>query len=497
VLTKQEIEKELIDRELSTRLLSSFTTYTKEDYEMIATQAWEKIHPKIIEKLEAVERWEIKRLMIFVRPRIWKSELASIRFPAWILWRNPKRKVVVSSYGADLASDFWRKTKQVVESVEFGNIFPSFKLAKDKREWGNWETSLWGWMYTVWVWWALTGKGFDIGIIDDPVKDRLEAESEITQQRIIDWYTSTFYTRRQNQDSAIILMMTRWSPNDLAGYLLEEAQNWWDQWEVLKIPAIDDQWNAIVWEWKWDKWYIEDEKSNVSPKDWAALYQQDPIASSSNIFDVHALKYFNLSDFEREDWILNKTDLDVSIFIDPAHSSSRSSDDAVIAAIWHHIISWDFYLLNWYADTSAPSKTYMALVAMIDMLQVEWFNITTITVEDVPLNNLQTQFIIWLKKYLASIWRYYVINTYKPKVKKEDRIKFVLEPVISMNKLVIRKDLPDDTFVKKLLVQLRDFPNSRKDDVLDCVSQWVEVKSKRSNPKKRNKAAVMKRDDYS
>ena len=475
MITKQEAKKELAKRELANRKLEYFTKYTKEDYEMIATQWWVWVHQRIIEKLEAVERWDIKRLMIFIRPRMWKSELASIRFPTWCLWRKPKRKIVVSSYGADLATDFWRKSKQVVESQEFKNIFTDFELAKDKREWGNWETSKqWG-LYTVWVWWALTWKWFDIGIIDDPVKDRMEAESPTTQQRVIDWYTSTFYTRRQWQDSAIILMMTRWNQNDLAWYLLNEAKNWWDKWEVLSIPAIDEQWNAIIWPWKWDDWYILNEKSNVSPKDWAALYQQDPIASSSNIFKLSDLRYFLQSDFERADWILKKQDLKCIISVDPAFSSSWTSDDAVVIWIWKHKISWNYYQLDWYAWTSAPSDTFKAILSMYDNLTLEWFKIDTIWIEKVNINKSQTKFIEDFKIFLKEKWRYIVVSEYEPKGKKEDRIKFNLEPKVSLNAIYLKKDMADKSFIRRLEDQLYQFPNSKKDDIMDCLTQWVDI----------------------
>jgi len=448
-MNEQElIEQELIDRELANRLLWEFTTYTNPNYEMIATQNGVPIHPRIIEKLEAVERWEIKRLMIFIRPRIWKSELASIRFPNWFLWKNPKKNVVISSYSWDIAANFWRKWRDVVRTPEFQNVFPDFKLSKEKSEASNRETTEWGWLYSVWVWGSLTSRWFDIGIIDDPVKDRQEAESPTTQQRVIDWYTSTFYTRRMNQDSAIIVMMTRWNVNDLAWYLLEEEKNWWDKWEILTIPAIDEQWNSIIWPWKWDEWYIEEEKRNVSAKDWAALYQQDPIASSSNIFRLENLRYYFQSDFERADWILKKDDLKNIIYVDPAFSTSKHSDEAVVVALWKHKISWNYYELDWYADTSAPSVTFRAILAMYDRVEMDWYKIDAIYIEDVSLNKDQSKFIEDFKTFLKENDRYIIVNNHKPKGKKEDRIKFTLEPKTAVNAIHLRKDMSDPLFNK-------------------------------------------------
>lgn len=495
----EKIDEELLDRELSKRLLGSFTTYTMPEYEMTANQGWKLIHEQIIEVLEAVERWDKKRVMIFCPPRLWKSELVSKRFPAWYLGRHPNKKVVVASYGADLASDFWRKAKEIATSQEFNNIFPDFELSKDKREGGNWETTKGGWMYTVWRGWALTGKWWDILIVDDIVKDREEAESLTIQTKTIDWYTSTFRTRKQNQDTAIVIMMTRWNKNDLAWFLLEQEKNWGEKWDVLTIQGIDETTNEeIIWPGKWDKWFMEEERENTFSKDWAALYQQDPIASSSNIFDMHALKYFHLSDFEKVDGILQKSDLEIWVFIDPAFSTNKNSDDAVVLGIGRHRISGEFYLLDWYADTSAPTKTYMATINMIDRLGQEGFpKITAIWIEDVPLNKQQTQFIKWFSDYLASKWRYYITNTHKPKIKKEERIKFTLEPVISMNKMNIRIDMKDESVVKKLESQLRDFPNGRNDDVIDDLSQGVEILSKIIQPRITQRAATRRTDDYS
>lgn len=480
-VSKEQAQQELAKRTLASRSLEYFTKYTKPDYEMVARQWDKEIHRQIIDKLEAVERWEIKRLMIFCPPRLWKSELVSKRFPAWCLWRNPNRNIIVSSYWQDLASDFGRKTKQIVMDQTFTNIFPTFELSKDKKEWGNWETKeQWGY-YSVGVWWALTGKGWDILIIDDPVKNREEAESITIQQRNIDWYTSTFYTRKQSQSSAIIVMCTRWNPNDLPWYLLKESLNGWEKWETLVIKGIDDEWEEIVWDWKWDKWYMENEKRNLSKKDWSALYQQDPINSSSNIFSLADIMYYNQSDFERSDGILKKQDLSCILSVDPAFSSSSKSDDAVIIGMWKHNISNNFYQIDWYAETSAPSKTFYAILSMYDRMKMDWYKINCIVVEDVAINKEQSKFIEDLRTFIKQNNRNIIVNTYQPKMKKEDRIKFILEPKVSLHAVYIRKDMADKSFTRKIEDQMYEFPNGKHDDVIDCLTQWVDYLDKKWN----------------
>ena len=116
---------------------------------------------------------------------------------------------------------------------------------------------------------------------------------------------------------------------------------------------------------------MENERRNLSKKDWAALYQQDPINSASNIFSLSDLCYYNQSDFERSDGILKKQDLTCILSVDPAFSSSSKSDDAVIIGLGQHKISKNFYQLDGYAETSAPSKTFYAVLAMYDRLTAD------------------------------------------------------------------------------------------------------------------------------
>jgi hypothetical protein len=477
-MDKELLKQELIKRVKAANSLSDFVTYTKEDYQLTATQGGIGVHKLIIDALERVYRGETKRLAIFVRPRMGKSELASIRFPLWVLGRDPKKRIVVSSYSADLANHFGRQARGASQTREFKNVFPSFKLADDKKEGGNWETSDGGGMYTIGRGGTLSGRGFDIGIIDDIVKDREEAESPVIQQRTIEWYTSTFYTRKQSQDSAIILMMTRWNIGDLAGYLLEQQKAGGEKWEVLTIPAIDENDNEIIWPGKWDIGNIKNERDNISAKDWAALYQQDPIASSSNIFKLEDLQYFLQSDYEKADGILKKQDLRCIIAVDPAFSTSKSSDDATIECWGKHKLTGNYYMLDGYANTSAPSHTFQAILSMYDRVKSDGYRVEYVSVESVDLSKDQTKFIKDFRDFLKSKNRYIIVNEWKPKGKKEDRIKFVLEPKTSLNAIYLRKDMPDKSFVRKFEQQMVDFPNGRHDDVIDCAAQAIDILDK-------------------
>ena len=218
-------------------------------------------------------------------------------------------------------------------------------------------------------------------------------------------------------------------------------------------------------------------RSNISKKDWAALYQQDPVAASSNIFSLSDLRYFNMGEFERADGILKKEDLKCIISVDPAFSTSNTSDDAVVLAVGKHKISGNYYLLDGYAETSAPSKTFQAILSMYDRMTQDGFRIEYIAVESVELSPDQQQFIVGFKKYLREHDRYIIVNPFSPRNlgKKEERIKFILEPKISINAVYLRKDMADKVFTRKTEEQIYEFPHSKHDDIIDCLTQGVYI----------------------
>lgn len=219
--------------------------------------------------------------MICMPPRHGKSELASRRFPAWCIGRNPARQVIAASYNSDLANDFGREVRNVVASPEFRVLFDT-ALAQDSQAANRWHTDKGGMYVAAGVGTAVTGRGADILLIDDPFKDREEADSELRRQRVWDWYTSTAYTRLM-PGGAIVVINTRWHDDDLSGRLLEESTKGGDKWEVLSLPAIADEGAAL-----WPEWYplerLEQIRSVLPARDWNALYMQNPIPDDGDYF---------------------------------------------------------------------------------------------------------------------------------------------------------------------------------------------------------------------
>lgn len=256
-------------------------------------------HRQIARKLEAVERGEIKRLMIFMPPRHGKSMLASEFFPAWYMGRNPDQYVVAATYGQDLADDFGRKVKGQIEDASYQAIFPGVTLLENSRSVrrfhingidGGYEhaTKQNGAYYAVGVGGPLTGRGAHLLLIDDPVKDRETADSEVFRRRIRDWYTSTAYTRLM-PGGRIVVIQTRWHEDDLSGWLLKEHGH--EGWDVLSLPALSD--SGALWPAQYPVETLERIQKAVGTRDWSALYQQRPTPESGDYFKREWFQYYD------------------------------------------------------------------------------------------------------------------------------------------------------------------------------------------------------------
>jgi len=291
--TKAEAAKELLKRRKARSNLLDYYRYTFKQF-----QEGEHIK-RIVEALEAVERGECKRLMISMPPRHSKSETAAIRFPVYFLGKNPDKEIVLASYSDTEAAKQSRKARELFYSIENKRLFPDVvpkNVSRYKTADKEWSTTGKGGFYSTGIGGGLTGRGFDIGIIDDYLKDRQEAGSDITKGRILDWYRSTFYTR-QSPTAAIIIIATRWAVDDLIGTLEEEEKNGGEKWTKIFFPAINEE-GLALWPDRFDLEWLLRTKATVGAYEWSALYQCEPTVREGNIFNVNNIKWHNdLSDF--------------------------------------------------------------------------------------------------------------------------------------------------------------------------------------------------------
>ena len=206
-------------------------------------------HHKIMaEAFERVARGELKRLIINMPPRHTKSEFASYLLPAWFLGKYPHKKVIQTSHTAELAVGFGRKVRNLVDSEAYGEIFPDLTLSSDSKAAGRWNTSKGGDYFAIGVGGAVTGKGADLLIIDDPHSEQEAALADINPEiydKVYEWYTSGPRQRLQ-PGGAIVIVMTRWGLRDLTAQVMKSAaQRGGDEWEVIEFPALMPSGNPL------------------------------------------------------------------------------------------------------------------------------------------------------------------------------------------------------------------------------------------------------------
>jgi len=239
-------------------------------------------HRIIAEKLERVARGELKRLIINMAPRHTKSEFASFLFPAWMMGKNPAMKIIQATHTTELAVNFGRKTKNLIDSDDFKTVFPEVKLAADSKASGRWDTSRGGMYYAVGVGSNLAGRGGDLVIIDDPHSEQT-AMSNSGFEDAWDWYTGGPRQRLQPGGS-IVLVQTRWSEKDMTGQLMRAMakDDLADQWEVVELPAIFED-GSPCWPEYWGLEDLTAVRASIPPSKWNAQYQQRPTGEENAI----------------------------------------------------------------------------------------------------------------------------------------------------------------------------------------------------------------------
>lgn len=454
-LSPQEAAAELLKRRQARAGLLPFTQYTNPAY--VAAPH----HRLIAEKLEAVERGEIKRLMILMPPRHGKSELASRRFPAWFIGRNAGKQIIAASYNSDLANDFGREVRNIVGSPEFVALFDA-ALSEDSRAANRWHTNEGGMYVAAGVGTAVTGRGADILLIDDPFKDREEADSELRRQRVWDWYTSTAYTRLM-PGGAIVLINTRWHDDDLSGRLIEAQGDGGDQWDILSLPAINEQEEAL-----WPEWYsidrLEQIRAVLPARDWNSLYQQNPIPDEGEYFKgawfgeyetlPTGLRMYGASDYAVTDGAGDYTEHGVA------------GVDA----------SGNLYIADWWRKQSTSDVWIDAKCDLVIKHEPHcWFGESGVirrSVEPFLMARMQEREAYCRIEWLASI------------ADKPTRARSI-QAKASMGKVFLPKNAP---WKAELLSQLMRFPAGKYDDGVDVLSLFGRGLEFIKGPKKKSNA---------
>jgi len=295
--------------------LLAYCSLTNEDY------AKPKHLKAIAGILERVEKGELRRVIITIPPRHGKSMLCSQYFPAWYMGRNPSKYLITATYGQELSDDFGRKVRDQIEDPLFNTLFPECRLRSDSRAASKFETIHGGTYVSVGVGGSIMGRGAHLLFIDDAIKDREQADSELIRKKIWDWYISTAYTRLM-PGGAVVVIMTRWHEEDLVGHLLKQAH---ENWHVVNLKAIDDEGRAL-----WPEAYNLETLLNIKKGaeeagqeyNWHCLYQQNPLPKEGMLF--------------RPEWLQPGASDEYAMTlmgIDPAISEQDEADETAIVAV--------------------------------------------------------------------------------------------------------------------------------------------------------------------
>lgn len=297
---EDKARKELALRILTRKRLLPFVERFNPDY----AAGW--VHKDICRRLEKFSQDVVEkkspRLMLFMPPRHGKSTLASIAFPAWHLGRNPEHEFISCSYSGSLAMGFSRKVRQLLREPTYKTAFKT-RLDPDSQSAEAWLTSAGGGFVAAGVGGGITGKGAHVLVIDDPVKNREDAESQNNRDANWDWYTSTAYTRLA-PGGGVLVILTRWHDDDLAGRLLKATAEGGDDWEVVRYPAIaeeDEEFRGAgepLHPERYDHEALVRIQRAVGPRDWSALYQQNPVADDGDYFTRDMIQYYDPEDID-------------------------------------------------------------------------------------------------------------------------------------------------------------------------------------------------------
>lgn len=352
-MSKVDAARELLNRRYARRRLIPFCQYTFAEYQA-ATHLI-----ALAQKLEAIERGELKRLIVLMPPRHGKSELISLRFPCWYLGKHPEDYIVQAGYAESIALFHSRQARDIFISPEMWHLFPGIRyrperpgqeaVIPERQAAHEWGTKQGGSYYAVGIGGGLTGRGFNIGIIDDPVKDAEEAASDTIRDKDWEWYMKVFRTRAE-PDAAIIVVMTRWHQDDLVGRLLRKAKEdpTADQWEVLHFRAIEE--GKALWPERYPIEVLTKTLSALGSRAFASLYQGDPTIAEGQIIKREWWKYYS----QEPNFIRKIHSWDTAF-------KSKTQNDYSVCTVWGEAQN-GFYLLDvWRAKVEFPELKRAAI----------------------------------------------------------------------------------------------------------------------------------------
>lgn len=414
-----------------------------------------------------------KRIILECSVRHAKSWTASHALPVWYLTHHPEHLIGMATYQANFSALWGRRVRSTIK--EHGERL-GVQLSSEAGAAASWETTRGGGMHTAGVGGELTGRGFHLMIMDDPIKNAEEANSQLQRDNLWEWYTTTFYTRLEPGGSVVVIM-ARWHGDDLTGRLIEEMKDGGDQWEIIRMPAIAEEDDILgrnpgeaLWPERYDEERLGQFKRAVGKRAWLSLYQQRPTIDDG---DRYRREWFRYAERMKDGWVLKNGeetrriyDADVTRYgvADLAQTARNESDYTARAAFAvtreHDIIIFDV----WHAQAESP------VVKRVLRGDFQRFDLLQMGIEDAH----------WGKTLIQEFRAEGLpVLPMRPGTKDKVARSSVAEPMVEAGKVFFDKDIQDlDGFEMELL----QFPNGAHDDRVDMLAYAAIMVSNMQQP---------------
>ncbi len=397
-------------------------------------------------ELEAVERGEIERLMVLMPPGSAKSTYASVLFPPWFMGRNPEASILGVSNTTDLAERFSRRIRNILAGVEFDRIF-GFGVSGDSAAAGNWETVRGGEFFAAGMGSAIAGRRADLGLIDDPIKTRQEADSDRIRQTQWDWYINDFLTRLK-PGGRQILIQTRWHEDDLGGRILERESS---RWKIIKLPMLAGPTDAIgrrPGERLWPEWFTEEQvnTARLDTRAWNALYQQEPVPDEGDYF-----KRDNFSEY-------NQIPTELRIYAASDFAVTNGGGDFTEHGIFGVDQNTNVYVLDWWRGQTQSDIWIEKICDLILQYKPQvWFG------EGGPIRRAIEPFLVKRMSDRGAYCRF----EWLPSIHDKEIRARAIQALASVKTIAWPKHVSWRAEVEKQLLQ---FPAGKYDDAVDVFS---------------------------
>lgn len=403
-------------------------------------------HLLLLDALEAVERGECPRLMVCMPPGSAKSTYTSQVFPGWYLGNRPQASVIAASHTQELAEKFGRRVRNIFASAEHRNVF-GVGVAEDSHAAGRWDTEKGGEYFAAGVGGSITGRRADLGVIDDPVKSREDADSERARDRAWDWYVNDFLTRLKPGASQIVVM-TRWHDDDLGGRILERERSQWRVIELAMEALPDDPLGRKPGERLWPEWYTDEmvETAKRDVRGWNALYQQRPASEDGDYF--------------KADWFREYDELpkDIKKYGASDYAVTDGDGDFTEHGIFGQDAWGNLYILDWWRGQTASDTWIERKCDLILRHQPHcWFG------ESGPIRRAVEPFMLRRMNERQAFCRV----EWLPSIADKTTRARPFQALASMGKVFLPKQA---AWKSELMGQLLRFPAGKYDDGVDVCS---------------------------